>query len=199
MIKPVLFKLISPAALICMFVCTPAAKADTYLGQGHSFFQSTYLIEATQNTSLSLKARALRHGGYETAKGDWVAFNDWYFTSWKDTRLSWMTQLTPNFGLVWGLSTGERAKKHVIDPGLRVGFIFQSELGKKSHISFSFTSVLGGLLKEKSCTADYGEMAGVQQVNCRLAASELEPSETLKHMINERPKSVGQLRYQISF
>lgn len=186
-------------ACVCVLWCAPAAMADPFNSESHGGFLSTHLIEATQNTSLSLRARTLSRGGFETAGGDWVALGDWYSADWKDTRLSWMTQLTPHLGLIWGLSTGERAKKYVIDPGLRIGFLFQSELGKNNLISVSFSSTVGGRLKEKTCTADYGEMAGVQQVNCRLAASALAPAETLKYMINEKPTNVAQLRYQFSF
>lgn len=48
--------------------------------------------------------------------------------------------------------------------------------------------MFGGRLKEKTCSADYGEIGGVQTVNCRLAASTLQPAETLQYLMNEKPK-----------
>ena len=42
-------------------------------------------------------------------------------------------------------------------------------------------------MKERACTADYGDIGGVEQVNCRLAASEMTPTETLKYLTNALP------------
>jgi hypothetical protein len=49
--------------------------------------------------------------------------------------------------------------------------------------------------------ADYGDIGGVQSVNCRLAASELPPQETLKHLFNQAPHDRVTLnfRYSINF
>ena len=41
----------------------------------------------------------------------------------------------------------------------------------------------------RPCTADYGAIGGVQAVNCRLAASQLDPAETLRHLEQERDRS----------
>jgi len=49
------------------------------------------------------------------------------------------------------------------------------------------TTRIGGHLRERACTADYGEIGGVQRVNCRLAATPLEPRETLQYLWDERP------------
>jgi len=59
----------------------------------------------------------------------------------------------------------------------------------------------GGGLKEGTCVADYGDIGGVQSVNCRLAASELPPQETLKHLFNQAPHDRVTLnfRYSINF
>lgn len=62
-------------------------------------------------------------------------------------------------------------------------------LYKNAKLSFQSTFVpFGGRLKEKICIADYGDIGGVQRVNCRLEATELEPKETLKYLFNERKK-----------
>ncbi len=38
--------------------------------------------------------------------------------------------------------------------------------------------------------ADYGDIGGVQRVNCRLAATELEPKETLKYLLMKETKTI---------
>lgn len=37
------------------------------------------------------------------------------------------------------------------------------------------------MLTERACTADCGDIGGIQRVNCRLAASALLPEETLRY------------------
>jgi hypothetical protein len=190
---------IRKSVALAVFVCVPAVGASNFLSSGHSLAQSTYLIELSQDSPLSLKARALRLGGFETSGGDWVGFNRWYSANWNDTRLSWMTQFSPNLGLLWGVSSGEKAEKYVIDPGVRLGFLFQTQPARHSLLTISASTVLGGRLREKSCTADYGDIGGVQQVNCRLAATLLEPSETLNYLHYEKPETTLQIRYRRSF
>lgn len=187
-----------PVAVLLLAGVQPV-QADAYLGRGHSLFDSTYLIEITQETSLSQKARGMRSGGYETSGGNWVGFGNWYSTNWSDTRISWITQVNPNFGVIWGLSSGERAEKHRIDPGLRLGVLFQTQPRKHSLLTLSASTVVGGKLREEACVADYGEIGGVQKVNCRLAASVLEPSETLNHLLIEKPESSIQIQYRFFF
>lgn len=182
-----------------LFVLASYAHAAPDLDFKQDLAKSTYLIEITQNTALSLKTRGLRHGGFETAKGEWVGFDRWYSTKWNDTRISWLTQVNQNFGLIWGVSSGERAKKYRIDPGLRLGFLFQTTAGKNSVLSLSGSTMLGGQLREKSCTADYGDIGGIQKVNCRLAASVLQPSETLSYLYNEKPESALKIQYKLLF
>jgi hypothetical protein len=63
------------------------------------------------------------------------------------------------------------------------------------------TRLVAGGLKEKSCTADYGDIGGVQAVNCRLAASTLEPSSTLQYLANIRAQDRNWLsiRFNMNF
>ena len=187
-----------PAA-VGLLVLVSTAHAANFLSSGHSFTQSTYLIEIRQDSPLSLKARSMSYGGFETSQGNWVAFDNWYSAKWNDTRLSWITQFNANFGLIWGLSSGEQAEKYSIEPGIRLGLLFQTQTGKNKFLSITGSTMLGGRLKEKTCTADYGEIGGVQEVNCRLAASTLEPSQTLNYLYNEKPESSVQIRYRLSF
>lgn len=176
-----------------------AVHASTALHQGFVPERSTDLIEVRQGLYLSDMARSLARSGFETSGGQWVDFQNWYKPHWVDTRVSWLTQINPSFGFIWGFSTGERAEKYRIDPGFRLGFLLQTQPSKHSVLAFGFSQVLGGRLQEKPCLADYGEIGGTQAVNCRLAATTLEPSETLKFLINERPAGVVQLGFNRSF
>ncbi len=149
---------------------------------------STHLVEFAQVSESSRTAAGFRAGGYESAYGQWISFDRWFRPSGlKDTRLTWMTQLHPNFGFLWGFSTGERGEKYQIAPSFKVGFVAQSNLSRHAHFSFKATTLLGGRMTERPCTANYGEIGGIQQVNCRLAASTLAPAETLKYLINSAP------------
>lgn len=183
-----LSKLIVIAALLCNAGISAAENSQKDMwALLQPFFDSTHLLEIKQGSELSSKASDLLAGGFETSQGDRVSFKNWYQTKWTDTRAIWLTQINPNFGLIWGFSTGENAEKYQISRSMTIGFAFNKPLDKTSFISIKGTTIVGGNLKEKSCTADYGEIGGVQNVNCRLAASTLAPSDTLPFLFNDKP------------
>ncbi len=161
----------------------------------------THLIELAQGSRLSTQAAQLANGSYELAGGQLVRFDRWYSTKVPDSRITWLTQMAPQWGVIWGFSTGERGAKYGIDPSLKLGFAYTSRLGRDTQLSIKATTVLGGRLKEKPCTADYGDIGGVQTVNCRLAASELPPEQTLQYLIDSRPLDRHQItvRYTVQF
>jgi hypothetical protein len=156
-------------------------------GLDAGFLRSTHLIELKQGSDLSRKVAGVQGAGFETAQGAWVSMQPWYSSRWTDSSITWMTQLHPGLGVIWGLGTGERGEKYRIDPSFKLGLLAQTELRKNAYLSFKATTVMGGRLRERACVADYGEIGGVQAVNCRLAASTLPPAETLKYLFNERP------------
>jgi len=170
-------------------------------GPAFDFFQSTHLLEISQESSLSNRAASLRGGSFEAADGTRVRFDKWYASKWADTRITFLTQLSPTFGVLWGGSTGERGEKYTIAPSFRYGFLYMHPVSKNAQLSFSATQIIGGRFKERSCTADYGAIGGVQEVNCRLAASELQPAQTLNYLIDEAPAYKRQLslRYSLNF
>ncbi len=132
------------------------------------------------------------------SQGHWVSFRPWYDNKGlRNTSLAWMTQVSPSFGVIWGLGTGERAAKYVITPSLKVGAVYQTQLSKNSLFSVKGTTILGGYLREKTCIGNY-DLEGEQEVNCRLAASVLPPAETLKYLYRERPYNHSQLQLQFS-
>jgi hypothetical protein len=148
---------------------------------------STHLIEISQGSQLSKLASSYRYGGFESASGQWVNFEKWYRPKWTDVGVAWMTQISPQFGMLWGLSTGEQAEKYSILPSLKLGVVYQTKVGLNASFSIRATSILGGRMRERTCTANYGDIGGIEDVNCRLAASEMAPAETLKQLTNSLP------------
>ena len=169
--------------------------------QAASSLKGTHLIELRQGSDLSRKASDLQFGGYESAQGQWIAMRPFYRTKWTDARISWMTAISPSAGLIWGLSTGERAEKYTIAPSMKLGFVLTSEPRGNAFFSLRATTVVGGQLRERPCSADYGAIGGVQAVNCRLAASTMAPAETLKYLLQERPRGRNSvtLEYKLLF
>lgn len=186
-------------AVAGLLSATGAAHAIDSLEAGGSLLSATHLIEVDTNTKISRQVRGFQNGGFETSQGQWVGFDRWYSTKWRDARLSWMTQVNRNFGLIWGFNTGERGEKYTIEPGLRLGFVVQGQPHRNGLLAVSASTTLGGRLREKTCTADYGDIGGVQTVNCRLAASVLAPSETLNYLLNVKPESTVQVTYRYFF
>ena len=183
-----LLKVMLAAAMLCSAGLSSAQSEEKNIWAAlQPFFEATHLLEIKQGSELSSKTSDLLAGGFETAQGDKVLFKSWYQTKWTDTRAIWMTQVNQNLGLIWGFSTGETAEKYQISRSMIIGFAFNKQLDKSSFISIKGTTIVGGNLKEKSCTADYGEIGGVQTVNCRLAATPLAPSETLPFLFNDKP------------
>lgn len=158
----------------------------------------TQLIVLQQGTEQARKVRGFSRQHYELSGGQASDMHTWFRSSWTDTELAFLTPVRQDTGLIWGFSTGERGPKYRIDPGLQLGFLYLNTISPRTRWSLRLTTVLGGRLRERSCLADYGELGGVQRVNCRLAASELPPAETLKYLINERPANRTRLAIRFS-
>lgn len=174
------------------------------LSQGASanaFLENTYLLNVTHRYHLSEIAMKLGDGGYELANGAFVDFRRWYEPKWIDVEFHMLTQLSDDFGILWGFSTGEWGEKYKIDPAFKVGAIAQRRFSPWSSMSFSATYLFRGRFNEKSCVADYGDIGGVQAVNCRLAASVAEPSETLEYLVKAKPRDKLWFgaKYQLTF
>lgn len=180
------------------FLLSGATHADVLT---HDFFQATHLIGASQGSSQSDLAKTLGNSGFETSGGSKVRLDKWYATEWVDIRLDFMTQISPRLGLLWGFSKGERGDKYTIAPSFKFGFLAVYPMSKAAKLSFSATTIIGGRFRERSCTADYGDIGGVQEVNCRMAATELDPAQTLNYLVNQNPSNRTQvsLQYTIYF
>ena len=165
-----------------------------HAASAQSFGSQTRLVDLQHGSGSSALARNMSIGGYELMDGTDVSFRDWYSTDMEEVRATWFTQVNDNFGLFWGLGTGEQGEKYTIDPSVTLGFHIQKPLKNNSTLSLQLTGIIGGWISEDSCTADYGAIGGVQTVNCRLAASVMRPADTLDYMVNQPPQN----RYALS-
>ncbi|WP_202358200.1 hypothetical protein [Mesorhizobium sp. 113-3-3] len=178
------------ALLLCALIgAFPAAAQE----------MTTSLVDIHQGSPLSDRARSLGNGGYELQNGTFVSFNQWYRARWVDMHVDLLTQITEDTGILWGFGTGEEGEKYRIEPSLKLGFVTQMHPNPNSTLSLSLTTTIGGKLTEKACEADYGDF-GTYSVNCRLAASQLAPEETLKYLVNAKPESQHiWLNYRVTF
>lgn len=194
----------SRAVLCLLLACIPwwgaqaADWSDASRATALTTSRSTSLIEIRQGSDLSSQVRHLKGQGFESSGGERVDFSAWYSSNWTDMRATWMTQLSPNTGFIWGLGTGENGRKYSISPSLRLGLIHRANIDRRTVLTLRATTTLGGRLREKSCTADYGDIGGVQAVNCRMAASPLEPAETLRYLFNETSRDQHQISVSLS-
>ncbi|TGQ54340.1 hypothetical protein EN836_09855 [Mesorhizobium sp. M1C.F.Ca.ET.193.01.1.1] len=181
--------------------CAAALLLSVFLGASPATAQemTTSLVNIHQGSWLSDRARSLAAGGYELQDGSLVSFNQWYRSNWIDLHVDFLTQITENSGILWGVGTGEQGEKYRIAPSLKLGFLTQTHPSPYSTLSLSVTSIIGGNLTEKPCVADYGDL-GTYSVNCRLAAGETAPEETLKYLVNATPERLRLwLNYRVTF
>lgn len=159
----------------------------------------TQLIGVSVGSDLSPIPAGARWLGYELSTGERVTFRDWYDLQLPELRLEFITEVAPDLGLIWGFGTGERGEKYRIDPSLKIGLLHMWPVGDNGVLSVRLTTRLGGQLHERPCTADYGDIGGVQRVNCRLAATPIEPRETLHYLWDERPGDRLEASVGVSF
>ena len=173
-----------------------------FAGPSHAqwFLEEAHLVDVSVGSN-SREVDTLARGRGLLSDGSEYSFERYYSSNWEDLRITMMTPLSRNFGVYWGFGTGESGDKYQIDPSVKVGFVTTDEVSENGLLSLSVSVVLGGYLREESCSADYGAIGGVQSVNCRLASSPLSPEDTLDYLLNEPPGdqiSVS-LRYQLRF
>lgn len=182
-----------------LFACAlVTGTASPALSQ--SFFEKTHLLDLRLDMTHWSTAEDLSQGGYELSDGSWVSFADWYRLDHRQISASFLTDLDNGWGLTWGLTTGARAEKLRVEPGLQLGIIRQKKWGP-GYLTWSISTVLWGDLREKSCTADYGAIGGIQEVNCRLAAEIIAPEETLDYLVNVKGYEASRIGvvYEIRF
>lgn len=155
-------------------------------GSAQTGWEATQLLDLRIGSSRSSLIDQIRYGGYELADGTAVSFEPWYSSRWQDTTVQFLTPLSDDFGITWGFSTGERGEKYTIAPALHLGVIYQMRPSRRETVTIAVSLLFAGNLRERSCTADFGAIGGIQEVNCRLAASPLPPADTLRFLFRER-------------
>lgn len=182
------------ASFLAVLLSAPGASAQ-------EFTPAIHVLGIYQGSDLSNTAAGLANGGYELSDGTPVSLYEWYRTDWPDTYIDMMTQLSDDFGFLWGVSTGERGEKYTIDPSVTFGFVTQAHPGTDSVLSLTVTTTVWGNLTEHTCEGDYGEIGGgLQTVNCRLAAEPIPTEETLKYLADAEPNRLHvSLTYSVSF
>jgi hypothetical protein len=162
--------------------------------------QQTNFLNINIGSSRANIARALANGGYELEDGTPISFEPWYSPRYPELNITFLTQMSPSLGLIWGVSLGEGGEKYQIDPGVWLGLVYRAQLGRRSSLTFTATTLVGGNFRESACIAYY-RIGGIQPVNCRLAATVLPPAETLQFLVNERGfiESRASIRYDIRF
>lgn len=183
-------------ATVCFAGLVPhVAEAQTRL------VEATHLLDVWVGSVRSDAVRSLQRGNFELADGTPMPFDNWYRPRMREVNLVMMTQLTPGFGILWGLSSGESGEKYQIMPGMHLGFAFQKSLSEQGTLSMQMLGMLGGRLQEHGCTANFGQIGGMAPVNCRLAATHLPPEETLRYLLrmSGRQEFRANLRYELRF
>ena len=183
---------------VAFFGMAPFVLAASAWGQSADTDARLVGVEVGGLSSLAVEMAA---GSGGLSDGSRYSFGRYYDTDMRDLRVTMLSQLDDNFGIIWGFGTGEAGDKYHIEPSLKIGFVTTERISENEMMSFSISTVLWGYFREGACQADYGAIGGVQRVNCRMADSVLAPSETLDYLVNQAPAdqiSVS-LRYNLRF
>lgn len=175
----------SARAALCVLAIglatTGAAPAEGFAALG-----PTHLVDVSVGSEHVDRVRKAAVD-YELSDGTPAGVPSLYDRRWHDASVLMMTEVSKQLGVLWGFSLGDKGKKYRIDPSLRLGLVHTDTIGKNFSISSRVLVRLGGRLREKPCSADYGEIGGVQMVNCRLAATAMAPEDTLSYLFNLPP------------
>lgn len=164
------------SAWISIMCCAPPSMA-----LGLDFLERAQVYDVSLGSRRYYYARSARYGGYETANGSFVSFESWYSPDYPELNIKFRSPLSSELSLIWGLSTGSRAEKFTIQPGVWLGLDYVTELTDNVFIALNAMTLIGGRLTERPCHADYGPF-GMFSVNCRLAALDLAPEATLEYL-----------------
>ncbi len=164
-------------------------------------FASTRLVDLSFDGMNSGIVRQAARQGFELSGGDPVDLSRWYAPQMPNLRAVFSTQVSRDLALVWGGSLGERGTKYSLGPSGVIGMTYRRQISRRATLGVEVYGQFGGALREGSCMGDYGALGGVQEVNCRLAASTLSPRQTLDYLWNAPPSVDASVRltYQFRF
>jgi hypothetical protein len=145
----------------------------------------TILLDVAVGSARTARIEAASSTRYELSDGTPVNAASWYGLTRRDLSIRFLTAMNDKVGLIWGLSTGDRGDKYKIAPSLTVGVVGRHAFSRNTWVTLSATVDIGGRTTEAPCVADFGALGGVQSVNCRLAASEIPPEQTLQYLFRD--------------
>lgn len=193
--SPTMFR----SSLHILMLASSLLMAGTKNAPAQAFWDNTFLLDAYMGSHRSNVANALSNGGYELSGGAFIDFHDWYTSKFPDMTVLFLKQVAPDFGIIWGLSTGEKGEKYKIDPALQLGLVYQYIPFENTILSITAVYPLFGQMTEETCVADYGSLGGIQTVNCRMAADTIPPEETLDYLIRIRAETDAKISVNLSF
>ena len=164
-----------------LLLATTQASAQDWL-------EDTTLANLNVGFGHSAMVQAVSFESYELEGGGIQKLYEWYSGNRRNLKAVFATSTGENSSLFWGFSTGEAGEKYKIAPSAIVGFKRVEAIGNNWTLSVSIMTTFGGYLKEYPCTAYY-TLGGLQEVNCRYAASPIPPEETLDLLWDEPPVS----------
>jgi hypothetical protein len=184
-----------PAALLVMGQMAGMAQGqDIGPSQDDGIWGRSRLVDLTMGGLNSDLVRSAAASGFELSGGEAVDLQRWYAPELPNLSATFVTELSPHVGVIWGGALGERGEKYNLGPTATLGVVFRTSITHNLTIEMEMSGIYGGRLRERACIGDFGAVGGVQRVNCRLAASFLPPKETLEYLWDEPARAVGVLR-----
>jgi hypothetical protein len=176
-------------------------------GQGYGAAADSAFLSQTQLVALSFDGqnsgivRQAAAQGFELSNGTPAQVAQWYTPYFPNLTAVFATDIRQGLALIWGASLGERGAKYSLGPSGVVGIALQQPMGPRSGVRLQLYGQFGGALNESHCLGDYGELGGMQHVNCRMAASILPPAQTLAYLWNLPPslQATLKLTYEMRF
>ena len=164
------------------------------LSQDDGIWGRSRLVDLTNGGLNSDLVRSTSAGAFELSGGQQVDLQRWYSPSFPNLSATFLTEVSPNIGVIWGGAIGERGEKYTLGPTATLGVVFRTSIAHNLTVEMEMSGIYGGKLRERACRGDFGAIGGVQRVNCRLAASLLSPEETLDYLWKEPARAVSVLR-----
>ena len=162
--------------------------------QDDGIWGRSFLVDLTNGGLNSDLVRSSATAGFELSGGQQVELQRWYSPSFPNLSATFLTEVSPNLGVIWGGAMGERGEKYTLGPTATLGVVFRKSIAHNLILEMEVSGIYGGKLRERACVGNFGAIGGVQRVNCRLAASLLPPKQTLDYLWDEPAMAVGVLR-----
>ena len=119
-------------ACFCLLFSKPAGA--------QAFLEDMELVGVGVGGLSSLAAK-LRRGTGGLSDGSRYSFARYYSSDFKDLRITMLSPINSNFGIIWGFGTGESGEKYHIEPSVKIGFLATQPVGDNGLLSLSASAV----------------------------------------------------------